>query len=161
MREGLGLGPGVRVGGEGETLSQPGPPGALALRRAGRRRKERYRRGRWRGAGEGGEVHLPKGGRTLTSPSWRVRQEGITRPRTGAGGGAQTENGVPTCPLAPPPSVSLLGVGQKTGQVPPRQDGGQNEQVSQKEGARWSQAVFPGLEGVVEALRPPPLPHWM
>ena len=82
------------------------------------------------------------------------------RPRTGAGGGAQTENGVPTCPLAPPPSVSLLGVGQKTGQVPPRQDGGQNEQDSRKEGARWSQAVFPGLEGVLEALRPPPIPHW-
>lgn len=48
----------------------------------------------------------PQGGRSLTSPSWRVRQEGIPRLRTGAGGvlrwGTCYQSILkPFCPLSP------------------------------------------------------------
>lgn len=77
MHKGLALGPGARVGGEGQSLSQPGPPRTLAPRRAGQNAGRERDMWPMKGAGEGGEVPLPKGGRTLPSPSQRARQERV------------------------------------------------------------------------------------
>ena len=131
MREGLDLGPGARVGGESQSLSQPGPPRTLAPRKAGQNAGRERETDTWpvKGAGEGGEVPLPKGGCTLLSPSQRARQAGM-------------EGVVPTCP----PALRLLaGGGRKTGQALPRQGGGQKGKIHRRKAPSGVWWWFQGL----------------
>ena len=95
-----------------------------------------------KGAGEGGEVPLPKGGRILLSPSQRARQAG-------------TEGVVPTCP----PALSLLaGGGRKTGQAPPRQGGGQKGKIHRRKAPSGVWWCFQGLTASQRHLDHPPSP---
>lgn len=63
-------------------------------------------------------------------------------------------------PVPSPSALSLLAGGGRKTDRPHLDRMGPEGQDSQKEGTKQGLAVFPGFDGISEALRPLPIPHW-
>lgn len=120
MHEGLGSGPGWRVGGEGDSLSHPGRLGPQHPEELGGGQKDRHVLPVERCLG--GDFTSPRLAHMLTCPSWKARQEWGHRAQDRCQEGGS--HGDRDASLSSHP-VSLLGVGWETGPAPPKQGGGQ------------------------------------
>lgn len=127
MHEGLGLGPGWRAGGKGDSQGQPGLPGSQHPEREGHMVLVEGFSGGWP---------------TLSSPSWRARQG-----ERGVGQGAWHR------PVFLPSVLSPCWEWEGTQGTRSTQTGwGQNGEI--RCGCQVGPGVFPGLEGGSEALGP-------